>query len=233
MRPYAKMAMIRAAQNNGGEMRYEMGEARYEGGDQSGPEMRRYRNGRFAPRSEGEMRYESGEGRYEGGDRSEPEMRRYRNGRFAPRNEGGMRYEMDEEPSDYRRSTNRIGFAAKGNVMDFPSGKMGKPSKPGSSHRFTREMAEEWTEGMKNKDKSKGPHWDLEKAAHAMKTHNLRYDEYEFWAVLNAVYSDYCEVLEKHGVSNMEVYIDLAKAWLDDEDAVEGKAAAYFECVVK
>ena len=30
-----------------------------------------------------------------------------------------------------------------------------------------------------------------------------------------------------------DVYVDLAKAWIDDKDAVPNKALMYYECIVK
>ena len=40
-------------------------------------------------------------------------------------------------------------------------------------------------------------------------------------------------VAKKHGVNKMDFYADLAKAWLEDEDAVEDKAGKYFQYIVK
>ena len=48
------------------------------------------------------------------------------------------------------------------------------------------------------------------------------------------MYSDYVKASKKHGVGgNMDYYVDMALAWLDDKDAVEDKAAAYYRYVVK
>lgn len=217
MRSYAKMAMINAARNegDGGGMR----------GEYRMADDRRMNNGER-------------EGGYDGGNWAASEMRRYKNGRFAPKYEGDMRYEMEDrydyDPPTFesRDNMNRIGFIAKSNVVDFPRGKMDKGRKPHTNH-FSREMAEAWTSGMKNGDGSRGPHWDFEQVSQLMKQKNIQHDPYEFWAVLNAVYSDYCTVLKKHGAGNMDMYVDLAKAWLEDEDAGQGKAAKYFECIVE
>jgi hypothetical protein len=50
---------------------------------------------------------------------------------------------------------------------------------------------------------------------------------------MNMLYSDYCAVLKKHGINNIDVYTDLACAWLKDTDAVPNKTAEYYENVVK
>ena len=51
--------------------------------------------------------------------------------------------------------------------------------------------------------------------------------------MLNALHSDYGTALKKHSVSNMDLYIDLAKAWIDDKDAVPNKAMIYYGRIVK
>lgn len=48
-----------------------------------------------------------------------------------------------------------------------------------------------------------------------------------------SIYSDYAEVAKKYGLSgNAEFFADMAHAWLDDKDAVEDKAAAYYCYVI-
>ena len=49
----------------------------------------------------------------------------------------------------------------------------------------------------------------------------------------DAVYSDFCEVLMDHGCTGTDLYLDLAKAWLEDKDAVPDKARVYYECIVE
>lgn len=39
--------------------------------------------------------------------------------------------------------------------------------------------------------------------------------------------------LEQLKCDTVEFYVDMAKAWLNDKDAVKHKAAAYYECVVR
>lgn len=73
---------------------------------------------------------------------------------------------------------------------------------------FSEKIADEWTKSMKNEDGSKGPHWSKEQTRAVMVQHGIVCDPLEFYA-------------------------QLAKAWLDDKDAVEDKAAAYYAYVVK
>ena len=53
-----------------------------------------------------------------------------------------------------------------------------------------------------------------------------------FYVALNMMYSDYCKVAEKVGASSLDFYAYMAKAFLDDKDAAEGKIIRYFNCVV-
>ena len=47
------------------------------------------------------------------------------------------------------------------------------------------------------------------------------------------LYSDFGDVLKENNVSNMKLYTSLAKAWIEDQDAVHNKAAAYYTYVVQ
>ena len=54
----------------------------------------------------------------------------------------------------------------------------------------------------------------------------------EFFAVMNALYSDYHKVLAKHGITDPQVYAELACAFINDEDAVQNKTAVYYRFIV-
>lgn len=98
---------------------------------------------------------------------------------------------------------------------------------------FSLSMAETWCAHMENEDGSTGPHWSMERIQQEITLRCIKCDPVEFWAVINAIYSDDVAVAKKHNVNTMDYYIDRAKAWLDDKDAVEDKAAAYYQYVVK
>lgn len=101
------------------------------------------------------------------------------------------------------------------------------------AEEFNHETAREWTSSMHNEDGTTGPHWTMDQAKQVMAQRGIKHDPAAFWAILNAMYSDYCAVFKKHGVNNMDFYVDMTNAWLDDKDAVEDKAGAYYEYVVK
>lgn len=104
----------------------------------------------------------------------------------------------------------------------------------GKGHVLTHDMAEHWVSGLINEDGTRGAHWSFEQVKQIMTQKCISADPCEFYAVLNALYSDYCKVFQKYGVGgNMDFYLDMAKAWLDDKDAESGKVAIYYEYIVK
>ena len=94
-----------------------------------------------------------------------------------------------------------------------------KPSYSNSAKPFTQEEAKEWTSAMQNVDGTTGPHWTLEQTNQIM--------------TQSMVYSDYSKVAKKLNVSNIDFYAEIAKAFLDDQDAAPDKLARYYEFVVK
>ena len=169
----------------------------------------------------------------------EPESRRRyprrRDGTFAPRNEmrdeGGEMYSPMSNYEEFESPRmGRIGFDAesggksyRGNIVSMRDG----------DKKLTREMAEEWMEQIQNEDGSRGAHWTIDQAKQVMAQRNIQGDPWTFWVVLNSLYADYCKVLQKHNINKMDLYADLANAWIKDKDSVDDKAAVYYEYVVK
>lgn len=110
-----------------------------------------------------------------------------------------------------------------------------KPAKKDVSDKtFTLDVAEEWASKLQNEDGSSGPHWTIEQTKRIMAQRNLSIDPAEFWMAINLIYSDFSPVAKKHGVGgNLDFYVDMAKAFLEDKDAGANKIARYYECVVK
>lgn len=102
---------------------------------------------------------------------------------------------------------------------------------------LTVDAATEWVEAMKNTDPDHptGAKWTMEQTKPIAAKHGFTTPEkqVEFWASMNMMYSDYCEVAKKHGVSTLDYYADMTKAWMNDKDAVENKTAAYIEYCTK
>lgn len=219
-----------------------------------------YDNGRYAPKNaydsydgevESRRRRSSRTGRFIRGEYEDEPYSRYDVDEYEPEMNYG-RYEMNDRRIPYKNPErpNRIGFDISGRMQenkskefdsDYNQDEMkhrkGK-SEMGmaSSHqmpKFDKEMAEEWVGHMQNEDGTKGEHWSIEQAKKIMDQNNINCDPYEFYAAINAMYSDFYKICKKHGVSNIAFYADLAKAFIDDPDAVDDKLAAYYFYVVK
>ena len=103
---------------------------------------------------------------------------------------------------------------------------------------LTRDEAERWMASLQGEDAAKlsGGKWTVDQVKPYAQKHGLGTSGarlYEFWAVMNALYADYCEVAKRYNVATPDFFADLAKAFLMDKDAVDGKAAAYYEHIVR
>lgn len=203
----------------GAESNMNYGESRFR--DRRGREH--YDNGRFAP-----MRGEMGEG-------GNMEARQT----YNVSNNNGRVVDFGAEYGRRAPQSRQIGFERmeNANMAYMGGGSKGGMMQMGGAQGYSEgmdmETAKEWTKHMKNEDGTKGPHWSMEQVKQLVNQRKLDVDEVEFFAVLNAMYSDYCKVAKKHNVNNMDFYVDLAMAWLQDEDAVPDKAMMYYECIVK
>lgn len=183
----------------------------------------------------------------------------YDNGRYAPRSAMEKEYGTHVNdvwnptlvPPVYRGTAmNRIGFAANPeteikrdyhteiayphmNEVGHHTSDMDMGYANGGDMALTEDMAEEWMDGLHNEDGTKGAHWTLDQVKQVMGQRGIKGDTIEYWVILNSLYSDYCGVLKKHNANNMDVYVDMAAAWLKDKDAVDNKAAKYFHYIVK
>ena len=126
---------------------------------------------------------------------------------------------------------NQIGFAAhdgseRNNLHMIRGG-------AGHSAHLDKQTAEKWMESLHNEDGTKGPHWTMEQTNQVLNKKGFALDPVEFWAIMNAVYSDYAAVAKKYNVNNVDYYADLAKAWLTDADAVPNKPWVYCHYIAK
>jgi len=96
--------------------------------------------------------------------------------------------------------------------------------------RMNREKAEKWVGKMKN-IQIRMPYEEVQRRAvnYGIPTEKIP----EFYAAFNMMQSDYGMVAKEFGVSKVDFYAAMAKAWIDDEDAVENKTALYEMCIVK
>ena len=106
------------------------------------------------------------------------------------------------------------------------------------AHYISKAMAEEWVDGMDGDDPAKphGGKWtpDMVKPIaqkYGVPTEGDRF--WEFYAVMNAMYSDYYSVAKKYNALNPDFFADMTMAFINDKDAVKNKVAAYYDYIVK
>lgn len=109
----------------------------------------------------------------------------------------------------------------------------------GGGHRDHEHLDKEtimaWVDDMENADGVRGGKYSWHQTQqHAMNigiTGQQRLLEM-YWA-MNAMYADYQSVAKKYGVDKPDFYAHLAKAFIEDPDAVDDKVEAYVEHIVK
>lgn len=98
---------------------------------------------------------------------------------------------------------------------------------------LSKAEAEQWVREMESSDGKRGAHWTMDQTTQVLRQRGYDLDPAEWYAIMNAMYADYCMVAKQFGVDNIDFYAELAKAWLCDEDAVEDKARQYWEHVAE
>lgn len=157
--------------------------------------------------------------------------------RYYPRRDRAMAmddYDYDEMHNDYGESRgyrDEEYYPYDYNMRDYGDSEKMKLSKR-EIKRKERELI--------NADGSPAPHFkDMQQIMNVAQQVGAKYDGYDeadFCFVMNMLYSDYCLAVRKFVPQEREMlfYAELAKAWLDDEDAPEGseKLYLYIKCVV-
>lgn len=95
------------------------------------------------------------------------------------------------------------------------------------NEHFTEDLAKEAVDGMVNEDGTKGGHYSVEEVKDIIEKHEIDLGENNFWdyfMVLNMVYSDYYGAIP----DNEKSYVQVANAFIFDEDAPKGKAVRYW-----
>lgn len=111
---------------------------------------------------------------------------------------------------------------------------MGYADGEDDGEHLTRDEAEKWVKGMKSEDGKTGGRWPYQEIKQYAGNFGVNGDEVvEFFAVMNALYTDYCKVAKKYGVDKVDFWADLAKAFMRDKDSGEGKVKKYYECIAK
>lgn len=103
------------------------------------------------------------------------------------------------------------------------------------AHHLDKVTAMEWVENMEDESGVRGGKFswhDTQQMAMARGMHSDQ-EMIDFYAIVNAMYSDYSQVAKKFGVDKPDFYACLAKAFIEDKDAVEGKVLKYYEYITK
>lgn len=89
---------------------------------------------------------------------------------------------------------------------------------------LTEEMAHEIVENMK----PLGEYWDINTIKQIKSSAGLTYNDYDFYTVMNSLVNDYGEIIDKEDI---EIYVKMAKAFIEDEDATKDKVFVYFTTI--
>lgn len=100
-----------------------------------------------------------------------------------------------------------------------------------------KEELEHWNKKLmkevEDKDKQFFSKENIMRKAQEMGIKFDKFNQEEFYVTALMMYTDYCKTL---GTANMDIYLRLAKDWLEDDDvAVKGgeKLAVYYDCIVE
>lgn len=80
---------------------------------------------------------------------------------------------------------------------------------------------------MENEDGTSGGHWSLDQTTSVAKQYDIKFtdfNEYDWNYIMNMIYSDYYGVVP----NDLKTYVYMAKRFLEDKDAVRGKAYHYY-----
>lgn len=106
--------------------------------------------------------------------------------------------------------------------------------------KLTMDEAEEWVDAMENESDEypTGGRWDVDEVAEIAEEYGIKPEEtnpkfIEFYAVMNMMFSDYGEIIEKFDLDEEDFCACMAMAWIKDRDAERGKTKRYYDCIVK
>lgn len=93
---------------------------------------------------------------------------------------------------------------------------------------FTEEDAKEWANHM-----NPPARWTMDQTTAVMNQKGYNHRPCEFYAVMNALASDYGKTMAKYGMDRTDVWAELAHDWIDDADAEDGKVGRYWRDIVR
>ncbi len=138
---------------------------------------------------------------------------------------GNVRYFMHKtDPLDQRGGEEHF---KKPRQIGFQSG--------GKEEELDRDTVMEWVQGMEDADGVMGGKYTWHQAQQYALNVGLsdKEKQIEFYWAMNAMYADYAKVAKKFGVDKPDFYACMAKAFIEDPDAVEDKVVMYNKYIVK
>ena len=93
-------------------------------------------------------------------------------------------------------------------------------------YSFDEEMAHEIVKEMK----PLGEYWNLETTTSVKNKYNVSTDDYTFYVVMNSLTNDYNKAIS---LDDVETYVKMAMAFINDEDATEHKVWKYITTIAK
>lgn len=95
------------------------------------------------------------------------------------------------------------------------------------NYKFTRDFAEELVEDMKPRAEI----WDYDTTTQVKNKYGLNnISPEDFYLVINSLGNDYGDVIS---IEEVDTYVKMAKAWIDDKDSKENKIWIYFTKIPK
>lgn len=164
-------------------------------------------------------------------------IRDYQDRRLIGFRPGGIRSDDDDDDEETEMRQYGRRYDPDRPVMHHGAGHEGETHMgmtEGDDEHLTRDKAEKWVKGMQGADGKRGGRWTYEEIERYAPNFGVQREEIvDFYAVLNALYTDYGKVAKKYGFDRMEVWAELAKAFMHDADAEPGKVKMYYECIAK
>lgn len=193
-------------------------------------------------KKEDEGRYRGDENRGRTGDydrahndhRYEREFERGERGEMRRGNYDGMNWGEKGRYKDYDdREDERYEGGGGRYAGNFRHGQNSREHETDKEVKFDEHKAKEWVARMKNNDGTTGEHFKAEQTEQMRNAHCPDCDKMEFWAAMNMMYSDYCDVAKKMNIDRPDFYAHMAKAFLMDKDAGEEKMAKYMKYIAE
>lgn len=165
----------------------------------------------------------------------EPEVYKRQHRREEPEMKGGT--------YSYRRADGgegRISYFAGHRTDPMEQRKQGGQQMGFQQHdqggkQFDKQTAMAWVESMEDAEGVKGGMYSWHQTQQYARNMGITGEDrlVEFYAAMNAMYSDFHKVGKKFGVDKPEFYATMAKCFIEDPDAVEDKVAMYYECIAR